>query len=172
MFSFATCALIGYSILLVLVHLLYSWPDENDYQCEYRPVEDMQYSVLCVWLRVCVPVFACVSLCECVCIDRGFNVSIPTGVLFASHTCSIMRRLKKKINDTCRLPNQHRMFEQLLILLTTHFTSSQTSQWCPFCEQALGVVYDWAQHPDWFAERLLKNLSNAVFPPNAPKSKL
>ena len=93
-------------------------------------------------------------------------------MLFASHTCSVIGSLKDQCNITCRMPNHHSMFQKIMLLLTTNFTNLGTSQWDPFCGQALDVVYAWAEHPDMFCEVLLRDLSNMTFQPSHSEGNL
>ena len=83
-------------------------------------------------------------------------------MLLASQTCSIIVRIKDGQEST-RLPTHHRMFECIVQLLKTHFTDLNSSQWAPFCEQAVQVVYLWAQHPDSICQQLLQDLTRMCF---------
>ena len=83
-------------------------------------------------------------------------------LLLATPTCTIITRLKPE-HESCRLPSQHKMLERIVHLLKKHFISVDISQWMPFAEEAIQLVYTWAQHPDTICQLLVKDLAKLCF---------
>jgi len=84
------------------------------------------------------------------------------GLLLATPTCTIITRLKPE-QENCRLPSQHKLLERILHLLKTRFTSVDSCHWMPFSEEAIQLVYTWAQHPDTLCQLLLRDLTKLCF---------
>ena len=84
-----------------------------------------------------------------------------TDLLLAKHTFSAINKLCQG-KEVVRLSSDHSLCNQVLHVLTRNFTSLETGQWIPLCQQGLDVVYQLFEQPNMFSETLLRNLSQML----------
>ena len=58
-----------------------------------------------------------------------------------------------------RYTQQHEMFERLATILVDGVTTLSDRHWLPMAEQAVGVIYKLAEHPDVICGNILKKLA-------------
>lgn len=82
-------------------------------------------------------------------------------LLLAKHTYCAINKLAQS-GEGIRLPNNHRLSNQILQTLTSNFRNLETGQWIPLCEQGLNAAYQLLEQPILFSEVLLRDLSKML----------
>ena len=93
------------------------------------------------------------------------GLSEHDNLLLARDTCTTILKLSENKNslgigkaEPFRLPSDHPLFSKLEVLLIEQLPFIENVSWTPFCEQAIMVIYNLAEHPDIICARLLKCL--------------
>ena len=85
-------------------------------------------------------------------------------LILAKLTCCSLQRIakRKKGEKFSHFPVSLQLFKRMTLLLEEEITNENTSNWCPFAEQAILAIYKLSEHPDQLCGALLKALKCRV----------
>ncbi|XP_011263197.2 condensin complex subunit 1 [Camponotus floridanus] len=93
----------------------------------------------------------------------GLDPRAKDDLLFARDTCRMLLKIKQNSKDieksSLRYPNNHDMFQQILILLIDTFISADENAYISFATDAINVIYHLANQPDKLIKELLLNIT-------------
>ncbi|KAI1309383.1 Condensin complex subunit 1 [Halotydeus destructor] len=107
-------------------------------------------------------------------IDTFITVGLAQGeeadTQLVQYTCFALQKAvdeKIKIEEfekSYRFEHTHELFTRLQQIMVDSICAEDDVHWVPMCDEAIKVIYRLAEHPDWIAESLLRELVGAILP--------